>query len=50
MHAWDYLGKQGQRIYKALQDVDADGDLEAFEAWQEYLEAHLMLPFEAAVF
>ena len=48
-HAWDYLGKQGQRIHKALQDVDADDDLEAFKAWQEYLEAYLKLPFDAAV-
>ena len=48
-HAWDYLGKQGQRIHKVLQDVDEDDDLEAFEAWQEYLEAHLKLPFDAAV-
>jgi hypothetical protein len=48
-HNWDYLGKQGQRIHKVLQDVDEDNDLEAFEAWQEYLEAHLKLPFEAAV-
>jgi hypothetical protein len=48
-HAWDYLGKQGQRIHKVLQDIDADDDLEAFKAWQEYLEAHLKLPFDAAV-
>jgi hypothetical protein len=48
-HNWDYLGKQGQRIHKVLQDVDEDNDLEAFEAWQEYLEAHLQLPFDAAV-
>jgi len=48
-HAWDYLGKQGQRIQKVLQDVDEDDDLETFEAWQEYLEAHLKLPFEAVV-
>lgn len=48
-HAWDYLGKQGQRVQKVLQDVDTDDDLEAFEAWQEYLEAHLNLPFDAVV-
>jgi hypothetical protein len=49
VHAWDYLGRQGQRIHKVLQDADADDDLEAFEAWQEYLEAHLKLPFDAVV-
>jgi hypothetical protein len=48
-HNWDYLGKQGQRIHKVLQDVDEDDDLEAFEAWQEYLEARLKLPFDAVV-
>lgn len=48
-HAWDYLGKQGQRIHKVLQDIDEDDDMEAFEAWQEYLEEHLKLPFEAAI-
>jgi hypothetical protein len=48
-HAWDYLGRQGQRIHQVLREVDEDDDLEAFEAWQEYLEAHLKLPFEAAV-
>jgi len=48
-HSWDYLGKQGQRIYQVLRDVDEDEDLEAFEAWQEYLEAHLKLTFEAVV-
>jgi len=48
-HHWDYLGKQGQRIHQVLREVDEGDDLEAFEAWQEYLEAHLKLPFEAAV-
>jgi len=48
-HAWVYLGKQGQRIKQILRKVDEDDDWEAFKAWQEYLEAHLMLPFEAAV-
>lgn len=48
-HSWDHLGKQGQRIHQVLGEVDEDDDLEAFEAWQEYLEAHLKLPFEAVV-
>lgn len=48
-HNWDYLGKQGQRIHKVLQDIDEDDELEAFETWHEYLEAHLKLPFEAVV-
>jgi len=48
-HAWDYLGKQGRRIHKVLQNVDEDDDLEAFEAWHEYLEVNLKLPFDAAV-
>jgi hypothetical protein len=48
-HAWDYLGKQGQRIHQVLKDIDEDDELEAFEAWKEYLETHLKLPFEADV-
>jgi phenylpyruvate tautomerase PptA (4-oxalocrotonate tautomerase family) len=48
-HGWDYLGKQGQRIHVVLQDVDEDDEFAAFEAWHEHLEAHLKLPFEAAV-
>ena len=48
-HAWDYLGKQGQRIHQVLREVDEDDDIEAFEAWEEYLKKHLKLPFEAEV-
>ena len=48
-HAWDYLGEEGQRIHQVLRDVDKDDEMEAFGAWQEYLEAHLKLPFEAVV-
>ena len=48
-HNWDYLGKQGRRIHKVLQDIDEDDELEAFESWHEYLEAHLKLPFDAVV-
>ena len=48
-HNWDYLGKQGRRIHMVLQGIDEDDELEAFETWQEYLEAHLKLPFDAVV-
>lgn len=48
-HTWDHLGKQGQRIHLVLQDVDEDDEMEAFDAWQEYLEKRLKLPFEAEV-
>jgi len=48
-HSWDSLGKQGQRIHQVLAEVDEDDDMEAFEAWQEYLEEHLKMPFEAVV-
>ncbi len=48
-HAWDYLGKQGQRIRQVLYEVDEDDEMEAFKAWQKYLETHLKLPFEAEV-
>ena len=48
-HSRDHLGKQSQRIHLGLSEGDEDDDLEAFVAWQEYLEAHLKLPFEAVV-
>ncbi len=48
-HSWDHLGKQGQRIHQVLAEVDKEDDMEAFEAWQEYMEVHLKLPFEAEV-
>jgi hypothetical protein len=49
VHNWDYLGKQGRRIHKVLQDVGEDDELGTFKTWQEYLEAHLKLPFDAVV-
>jgi hypothetical protein len=48
-HSWDHLEKQGQRIHQVLAEIDEDDELEAFEAWQEYLEAHLKLPFDAVI-
>jgi hypothetical protein len=48
-HNWDHLGNQGRRNHKVLHEIGEDDELEAFEAWQEYLEAHLQLPFEAVV-
>jgi hypothetical protein len=48
-HNWDHLGKQGRRIHMVLQGIDEDDELEAFEAWQEYLDAKLKLPFDAVV-
>jgi len=48
-HAWDDFGKQGQRICQVLRNVDEDDDMAAFKAWQEYLKAHLKLPFKAVV-
>jgi len=49
-HAWDYLGKQGQRIHQVLYEVDEDDEMEAFETWLEYMNVHLILPFEAEVY
>ena len=48
-HSWDYLGKQGRRIHQVLKNINEDDDMEAFAAWQMYLEAHLRLPLEAVV-
>ena len=48
-HAWSYLGEQGKRIRNALRGVDEDDYVDAFTAWSEYLEGHLVFPFEAKV-
>lgn len=48
-HAFAYLGEQGQRIRKALAQVDEEDDMDAFVAWSDYLEEHLTFPFEAEV-
>lgn len=47
--AWDCLEKQGQHIQHVLREVDKGDHMEAFEAWQEFLEARLKLPFDAVV-
>jgi hypothetical protein len=48
-HSWDHLGKQGQRIHQVLVEADENDEEQTFATWQEYLEAHLKLPFEAVV-
>jgi hypothetical protein len=45
-HAWAYLGAQGRRIRSALRALDEDDDMDAFRAWSEYLEEHMIFPFE----
>jgi hypothetical protein len=40
---------QDRRIGQVLADVDADDEMAAFEAWDEYLTQHLTFPFEAEV-
>ncbi len=46
---WEHLGEQGKRIRQVLEDVDEGDEMGAFEAWLEYLETHLKLPFEAII-
>jgi hypothetical protein len=40
---------QDRRIGQVLADLDAEDDLAAFDAWDEYLTQHLTFPFEAEV-
>jgi hypothetical protein len=48
-HAWSFLGEEGQRIREVLAGVDVDDEMGALDAWEEYLEANLIFPFEAEV-
>jgi hypothetical protein len=41
--------EQDRRIGQVLDAVDADDELAAFDAWDEYLMQHLTFPFEAEV-
>ena len=48
-HAWDYLGKQGHRIYQVVKNSDDDDEMDVFEAWEQHLTKSLKLPFDAFV-
>ncbi len=45
----DIGADQGRRIGQALAGVDADDEMAAFNAWEEYLKRHITFPFEAEV-
>jgi hypothetical protein len=46
---WLFLGEQGKRIQHALAGIDEDDERVAFSAWRQYLEQHLIFPFDAVV-
>jgi hypothetical protein len=48
-HSWSWLGKGGRRIQKVLTDVDEEDEIEALEAWKNYLEKVLTFPFDVEV-
>jgi hypothetical protein len=48
-YVWSFLGEQGRRIRQVLADLDPDDEMDAMLAWEEYLEEHLVFPFEAEV-
>ncbi len=48
-YAWSFLGEQGRRIRQVLAEIDPDDEMDALYAWGEYLEEHLVFPFEAEV-
>ena len=47
--AWGWLGEEGKRIQKVLAYVDEDDEMEALEAWENYLEKTLSFPFDAII-
>ncbi len=48
--AWSWLGEQGRRIQQVLASADADDEMAALEAWEEYLAGSLTFPFEAEIY
>ncbi|HMA84238.1 MAG TPA: calcium-binding protein [Desulfosalsimonadaceae bacterium] len=48
-HRWGYLGESAEIIRNVLQNVDADDENKAFDAWEQYCRKHLSYPFEAEV-
>lgn len=48
-HAWEWLGEEGELIRQVLADVDPDDEMAVIEAWNDYMQAHLIFPFEAVV-
>ncbi|MDZ7832676.1 MAG: hypothetical protein U5L07_13055 [Desulfobacterales bacterium] len=41
-HRWDYLGESAEIIRNVLQNVDADDENKAFDAWAKYCRKHLV--------
>ena len=48
-HAYSYLGEQGNRIQKILNNISPDDDWQNTEAWGTHLEKVLRFPFAAEV-
>lgn len=48
-HAWDCLNDEGDRIKKVLAGVDEDNEIEALQAWEDFLFEKLEFPFDAKV-
>jgi hypothetical protein len=48
-HVWGWLGEEGKRIQKVLFYVNEDDEMEALEAWENYLEKTLSFPFDAII-
>ena len=46
---WLGEGKQGERIFVVIANVDTDNEMECFEAWAAHLKKTLKFPFDAEV-
>ncbi|MCP4702328.1 MAG: hypothetical protein GY862_36530 [Gammaproteobacteria bacterium] len=48
-YAWVHLGEEGERIQEVLSGISSADDQASFQAWEEYLQKNLELPFKAMV-
>ena len=49
VYRWGWLGEEGKRIQNVLHHVDENDEMEAFKAWEKYLEKTLSYPFDAII-
>ena len=48
-HYWDWLGEEGIRISKVLDNVNPHDEMKCLQRWVEYLEKELSFPINAIV-
>jgi hypothetical protein len=48
-YAWSFLGEEGKRVGEVLAGVEPRDEMAAMAAWEEYLNEHMVFPFEAEI-